>query len=100
MSTTAESMLAMGTANGGRNLGLPVGRLDQGCFADFVVMDLNDLSMQPRQNIVKNLVYASQPSAIKQVFVHGKRIYEDGRLLNMPEEAIVERVRATTGSWG
>lgn len=98
--TTAESMLAMGLANGGRNLGIPVGALNTGCFADFVVFDLNDLSLQPRQNVVKNIVYSAQPSAIRQVFAHGRRIYEDGQLLNVPESAVVEKIRATTGNWG
>ncbi len=98
--TTAEDMFAMGTLNGGKNLGLPIGELAAGYAADFTVLDLNDLSMQPRQNALKNLVYASQPSAIRAVFVAGKKVLEAGQLLTVPEAEIVRRVQLTTASWG
>jgi 5-methylthioadenosine/S-adenosylhomocysteine deaminase len=97
--TRAEDMLLMGTANGGRNLGLPVGTLEAGSVADFTVIDLNDLSMQPRQNALKNLVYASQPSAIRAVYVAGEKVFENGRLLTVPEAEIIRRVKLTTENW-
>lgn len=97
--TRAEDMVTMGTINGGRNLGLPIGELKPGYAADFVVMDLNDLSMQPKQNMIKNLVYASQPSAIRAVYVAGEKVAEQGQLLTVPEADIVQRVQVTTASW-
>lgn len=97
--TAAEDMLVMGTANGGKNLGIPAGTLEAGAYADFVVMDLNDLSMQPRQNALKNLVYASQPSAIRAVYVAGEKVFADGRILTVPEADIVRRIRQTTRDW-
>jgi 5-methylthioadenosine/S-adenosylhomocysteine deaminase len=97
--TRAEDMFTMGTLNGGRNLGLPIGDLKTGYTADFVVMDLNDLSMQPRQNALKNLVYASQPSAIRAVYVAGEKVFEQGSILTVPEPEIVQRVQTTTGHW-
>ncbi len=97
--TCAEDMMTMGTANGGKNLGLPVGDLTVGYHADFTVIDLNDLSMQPRQNALKNLVYASQPSAIRAVYVSGEKIFESGRILTVSESEIVRRVQLTTNDW-
>jgi 5-methylthioadenosine/S-adenosylhomocysteine deaminase len=97
--TRAEDMVTMGTINGGLNLGLPIGDLKPGYAADFVVMDLNDLSMQPRQNMIKNLVYASQPSAIRAVYVAGEKVAEQGQLLTVPEAEIVQRVQITTKAW-
>ncbi|MBX2861044.1 MAG: amidohydrolase family protein [Vampirovibrio sp.] len=97
--TTAEQMLAMGTVNGGLNLNLPVGKLEKGYGADFVVVDLEDLSMQPRQNPLKNLVYAMMPSAIRSVYTAGRKVYDIGEILTVPESDIVEKVIATTGSW-
>lgn len=97
--TRAEDMFEMGTANGGLNLGLPIGRLTPGYCADFTVMDLNELSMQPRQNALKNLVYASQPSAIRSVYVAGEKIFEQGQILTVPETEIVRRVQLTTRDW-
>ncbi|MCE3235851.1 MAG: S-adenosylhomocysteine deaminase [Vampirovibrio sp.] len=97
--TRAEDMFAMGTFNGGRNLGLPIGELKPGYAADFTVVDLNDLSMQPRQNALKNLVYSSQPSAIQAVYVAGEKVFEAGRILTVPEPEIVRRVQLTTQHW-
>lgn len=97
--TKAEDMLLMGTANGGKNLGLPVGTLEAGSHADFTVIDLEDLSMQPRQNALKNLVYSSQPSAIRAVYVAGEKVFEHGQLLTIPESEIVRRIQKTTANW-
>ncbi len=96
---TAEQVFMMGTVNGGVNLNRPVGNLGTGYEADFVVIDLNDLSMQPRQNADKNLVYAMQPMAIREVYVAGKKIMENGKILTIPQPKIVEKVQATTGGW-
>lgn len=97
--TQAEDMLRMGTENGGKNLGLSIGKLQAGYAADFTVVNLNDLSMQPRQNALKNLVYASQPSALQAVYVAGEKVMAQGQLLTVPESEIVRRVQLTTGSW-
>lgn len=97
--TLAEDMFAMGTVNGGKNVGLPIGSLEAGNCADFTVIDLNDLSMQPKQNALKNLVYSSQPSAIQAVYVAGEKVFESGQLLTIPESEIVRRVQLTTQNW-
>ncbi|WP_373531115.1 amidohydrolase family protein [Vampirovibrio sp.] len=97
--TKAADMFAMGTRHGGQNLGLPIGQLKAGFAADFTVVNLNDLSMQPRQNAMNNLVYASQPSAIQAVYVAGQKVFEQGQLLTVPEAEIVRRVQLTTAHW-
>jgi 5-methylthioadenosine/S-adenosylhomocysteine deaminase len=97
--TKAADMFDMGTLNGGKNLGLPIGYLKPESYADFTVVDLNDLSMQPKQNALKNLVYSSQPSAIRAVYVAGEKVFEAGHLLTIPEADIVRRVQLTTQHW-
>lgn len=97
--TQAEDMLTMGTVNGGKNLKLPIGKLEKNYYADFTVINLNDISMQPRQNAMKNLVYSSQPSAIQAVVVNGKPILQSGNLLTIPERVIVEKIQKTTANW-
>lgn len=102
--TTAESMMQMGLENGGKNLGLPVGDLSEGNPADFVIIDCADISMQPipknaTQNAIKNLVYASQPSAMREVVIAGKRVLEHGEITTMPEPAIIQKIRHTTKEW-
>jgi 5-methylthioadenosine/S-adenosylhomocysteine deaminase len=97
--TTAEQMFELGTVNGGKNLNLPLGKLEPGCAGDFVVIDLEDLSMQPRQHATKNLVYSMMPSALQAVYVAGRKVYEMGEILTMPESQIVEKVRTLTADW-
>ncbi len=97
--TRAEDMLVMGTENGGLNLNLPVGSLKEGAHADFCVVDLHDLSMQPEQNMIKNLVYASQPQAIKRVYVGGQKVCKNTQLTNVDEREIYQRVKQTCSEW-
>lgn len=89
----------MGTENGGKLLGLPVGRIRKNYRADFVGINLTDLSMQPLsesgEQLLPNLVYSMQPSAVEKVVVDGKTTVSSGRLCRVTEEHIVELVQKT-----
>jgi 5-methylthioadenosine/S-adenosylhomocysteine deaminase len=95
----AEETFLMGTARGGELLGLPVGRIAADHAADFVVIDLDALSVQPVRTAPQQIVYAMQPEAISRVVVGGETIVESGRLTRLDEREIVARVRAVTGGW-
>ncbi|MCF2649325.1 amidohydrolase family protein [Niallia circulans] len=88
----AQQVFDMGTKNAGEILRLPIGKLEQGMQADFVAIDTNDLSLLPKTNLIANIVYSMQPNAIKDVYVKGKQIVGDGKLLTISEEAIGKRV--------
>lgn len=94
----AETALAMGTRNGGRVLGLPVGEIAPGFRADLVALNLADLSLLPPGPVLKHLVYALHPAAIERVAVAGRVVVDRGRLLTVPEEEIVARVDRAAGS--
>ena len=97
LAITGREALEMGTVAGGRLLGLPVGRIEPGCCADFTGVDLEDLSLQPLyedyEQLLPNLVYGMQPSAIDKVVVQGRQTVEGGRLLGVPEPVVVDSVR-------
>jgi 5-methylthioadenosine/S-adenosylhomocysteine deaminase len=95
----ADETFPMGTARGGEILGLPVGRIAADHAADLVVVDLNELSLQPARTAPQQIVYAMQPQAIRRVLVRGEPIVEDGRLVNVDQQEIVSRVRAVTAEW-
>lgn len=97
--STAEEAFLMGTSNGGTVLRQPIGKLAPGYAADFVVVNLNDLSMQPREYFGKNIVYSTMPSALSASYVAGKCVMLDGQLLRIPESDIVERVQKTHRRW-
>ncbi|MFC2075205.1 amidohydrolase family protein, partial [Bdellovibrionota bacterium] len=96
---TADQVFEMGTKNGGTVLGLPVGELEVGNAADFVTLLLDDLSLQPPQHLKSNIVYASTPQAIKDVFVAGRRVVHNGKLESVRESEITEKVQELTKEW-
>lgn len=96
---TALEVYHWGTRNGAHATGLPVGELAPGRYADLVALDLHDLSLQPAHNLLHNLVYAMQPTAIRHVWVHGEPVVRDGRLVRVPEAQIRERVERLTRPW-
>lgn len=89
----------MGTKNGGQILDLPVGEIKVGYKADFVAIKTNVMSMQPisesKEQLLPNIVYSMQPDAITKVVVNGRITVDDGKLLNIPEEKVVEMVCKT-----
>lgn len=96
---TAEQVFDMGTRNAATALGLPIGAIEAGRRADFVSVDLADLSVLPVQQLRKNVVYALSPKAIRDVFVDGRRVVQDGRITTVPEESIRDQVAALTREW-
>jgi len=95
----AAEVLHMATANGEHVTGLPLGRIAPGMLADFCLIRLDDLSMQPRHRIAHNLVYSSRHGAVTDVYVHGEPVVREGHLVRVAEAAIVERARRLTESW-
>ncbi|MFC4766271.1 amidohydrolase family protein [Effusibacillus consociatus] len=89
---TANQVYQMGTKMGGEILRLPIGSLEKGYCADFVTLDLNDLSLSPKTELFANMVYSLQPNAICDVIVDGKIVKENGKLITVPENEIVKKV--------
>ncbi|MBI3016545.1 MAG: amidohydrolase family protein, partial [Deltaproteobacteria bacterium] len=96
---SAEQAFQMGTENGGKVLGLPIGKLETGYRADFVTVNLDNLEFYPLQNLHKNIVYSFSPTTLDEVYVRGKKIFSKGKLLTVSEEEIIERVHKLTKHW-
>jgi 5-methylthioadenosine/S-adenosylhomocysteine deaminase len=93
-----ETAFRMGTSWGGRLLELPVGEIRTGYRADFVGVDLEDLSLQPLypdyEQLLPNIVYAMQPPAIRRVVVDGETTVVDGETVRLPQRFIREKTQA------
>lgn len=89
----AETVLEMATINGARALGLEqeIGSLEVGKKADMVVIDLNRLHTTPSFNHVSTLVYAATGGEVDMVVVDGHIVVEQGQLLTMDEEEVMEQ---------
>lgn len=96
---TAADVFAMGTVNGAHVTGLPVGKIAPGYRADIVLVRLDDLSLQPPHDLMRNLVYALNHAAVTHVYVHGELVVRDGRLTRMRQATIIDRVQTLTTGW-
>ncbi len=95
----AEEAFRLGTLGGGEVLGLPVGEIAPGRLGDLVALDLGHPSLHPPNALMKNVVYALSPQAITDVWVHGRRVVQDGRLATLDEAALLREVRTLTSDW-
>jgi 5-methylthioadenosine/S-adenosylhomocysteine deaminase len=95
----AETAFAMGTAGSADTLDLPAGRIAPGRYADFVVLDRHDPSMQPPWSYTKNIVYAMTPHAIRQVIVAGRTVYADDQPTLVPWSEVLAGMHAATRDW-
>ncbi len=96
---TAEAAFRLGTAGGGEVLGLPLGEIAPGRLADLVALDLGHPSLHPPLDLLKNIVYALSAQAITDVWVHGRAVVREGRLITADEAEILADVRALTRDW-
>ena len=89
----AETVLELATINGARALGLEheIGSLEAGKKADLVVVDLNRLHTVPSMNPVSTLVYAATGGEVEMVVVDGQVVVEQGNLLTMDEDEVIEQ---------
>jgi 5-methylthioadenosine/S-adenosylhomocysteine deaminase len=95
----AEMAFAMGTAGSADALGLPAGRIAAGHYADFVVLDRQDPSLQPPWSYEKNVVYSMTPHAIRDVIVGGRTVFRDDELLGVPWSEVLDGLQTMTQDW-
>ncbi|MFB5189309.1 amidohydrolase family protein [Alicyclobacillus fastidiosus] len=92
----ATQTYAMGTRHAGEILRLPIGNIEPGHRADFVALDLDDLSLHPSspEVLLSHVVYSMQPTAVKRVVVGGRVVVQDGELQNVSNERVRKAVAA------
>jgi 5-methylthioadenosine/S-adenosylhomocysteine deaminase len=95
----AETAFAMGTTGSADALDLPAGRIAPGHYADFVVLDCEDPSLQPPWSYEKHVVYSMTPHAIREVIVGGRSVFRDGELLAVPWTEVLGGLKAVTRDW-
>ena len=69
-------VLKMATINGAHALGLNNSDvLEEGKYADIIMIDLKNPAMQPINNIPKNIVYSGSKDCVKMTMINGKILY-------------------------
>lgn len=92
----APDIIEMATVNGAPITEWPVGKLEPGHAADFLVIDLWDIALVPGDRLESHMVYSMSDRAIRHVFVHGRPVVRDGRLTGLDEHDLTRRVQAST----
>jgi 5-methylthioadenosine/S-adenosylhomocysteine deaminase len=96
---SAATAFDLGTRSAAELLRLEAGVIASGRLADLVAIDLGHLSLQPRHDLLRSVVYAMSHQAVTDVWVHGRRVVERGRLTTVAEEDLTARVAALTRGW-
>jgi cytosine/adenosine deaminase-related metal-dependent hydrolase len=90
----AETVLEMATLRGAEALllGDSIGSIEPGKKADLVLFDRNHPEWRPLLNVAGNLAYAVTDRSIDQVFVSGKLILDQGRVVGVDEREVYAKV--------
>jgi len=91
----AYTVLKMCTIDGARSLGLDdiTGSLEPGKRADIIIIDTHKPHLTPMYNPISHLVYAVKGSDVTTSIINGKIVMEDGRLLTLKLEDIIEEIK-------
>jgi 5-methylthioadenosine/S-adenosylhomocysteine deaminase len=95
----AWQALRMGTLNGARALGLEsvTGSLEVGKAADLIAINLaGRIETEPMFNVLSHLVYATDRSAVTDVWVGGQQLLADRNLTTIDEAGVLGMLR----EWG
>jgi len=92
----AETVLEMATIRGAEALLLQkkIGSLEVGKRADLILFDRDHPEWRPLLNATHNLVYAVSERSIDTVFVSGKVVLDQGRMIGVDEGEVYEKVEA------
>ncbi len=91
----AARALSMATLNGAKALDLAelTGSLRPGKAADLTAVDLGGLDTQPLYDPISQLVYCASRDKVSHVWIAGKPVLHNRKLLTLDEEAVLARTR-------
>lgn len=90
----AEDVFKMATINGAKALGLEkeIGSLEVGKKADIAIIDLNNPSLMPTNNLLAGLSYSVNGSEVDTVIINGEITMEGRRILTLDEQTVYAKV--------
>lgn len=89
----AEDAIEMATINGAKAIGMQdsIGSLEPGKKADVIVINMRRPEWFPNYSEVQNLVYSASGDAVETVYVNGRLIMENRKVLTVDEDEIMDR---------
>jgi len=91
--SSAETAIEMATINGARAIGMDreIGSLEVGKKADVILINMHRPEWYPNFSEVQNLVYSAAGDAVETVFIDGKLVMENRKVLTVDEDEILNR---------
>lgn len=90
----ANLVYRMATSLGADAMGLPdAGRLQEGCLADIITIELDTPTPINESNVYDQLVLFRNPENVNDTMVNGNFVMRDKRLLTIDEEATKAQLR-------
>ncbi|MBR5836243.1 MAG: amidohydrolase [Bacteroidales bacterium] len=90
-----SELMAMATANGGKGLGLNIGRIEAGALADIVLVDTESYHFLSPGSFEANLIYSAHSDSIDSVICNGKFIMQN-RVVPGEKEILAEAKKILT----
>ncbi len=91
-----QEILQIATEAGAKAYGLhDAGRIEVGCLADCLLVDMNTVGFCPNNNVVSNWIYGASSEAIHSVICNGKFVMKN-RHIDGEEDIIKEANKAIT----
>ena len=88
------TLFDIATTGGARALGRDdIGRIAVGAKADLVLVDLDEPTMQPVHDPLRNLVHCAAERAVRDVFIDGEQVVRDHRVLTLDVEGAVRQLQ-------
>lgn len=83
----AKTVVEMATSMGARAAGFPdAGRLEEGCAADVITVAADTPTPMNEHNVYDQLVLYRNPENVKNVWVGGRQLKRDGKLLTIDKD--------------
>lgn len=95
----AEQAFEMATIGGARVLGMEneIGSLEKGKRADLFSLSLAQTTAVPLYNLYSFLAYSAQSAEIEDVFINGRHIMKDRRVLTIDQAEVFRRAKLYQG---
>jgi len=87
-------LFSAATTGGAKALGRSdIGRLAVGAKADLSLVDLSHPAMQPIHDPLRNLIHCAAERAIRDVYVDGRAVVKDHRIVNLDYDGAVRELQ-------
>ncbi|MBJ7537494.1 amidohydrolase family protein [Marinomonas transparens] len=92
--TNVNQIIHWGTSNGADLLGLITGRIEVGYAADLVLYSLDAPRFAGVHSPLEAPILCGEPALIKHSFINGKQVVENGNVLGVDGDELVQEVRS------